>query len=136
MKRLGYDLFKGFLIFGLFLLDCNIRRDVGIRSNILFSYILFEFVVYRSTTFRGTMREGKITFHPVDGRIMLLQPVVSEEDILSSEFRDCELNGFCMRLSIEVEFKMGSDNMSDRSSSIQSSIGIPDRNGMFKGFLF
>src|ERR1700722_7622807 len=41
-----------------------------------------------------------------------------------------------MCLSIEVELKTGSDNMGDRSGSVQGSIGIPDRNGMFERFLF
>src|ERR1700722_18785323 len=118
MKRLGHDLFKGLLFLGFFLFDCNVRRDVGICSNILFSYFLFEFVIYRSATFCGAMREGKVAFHPIYGRIMFLQPVVSKEDILSPEFRDCELNGFRMCLSVEVEFKTSGDDMSDRSGSV------------------
>src|ERR1700722_347242 len=127
---------QSFFFFCFLLFDCNIRRNVGIRPNILFSYILFEFIVYRSATFRGAVREGKIAFNPIYGRIVFLQPIVSKENILSSKFRDCELNGFRMCLSVEVEFKTSSDDMSDRSGSVQSSIGIPDRNGMFEGVFF
>src|ERR1700722_13957412 len=82
------------------------------------------------------MREGKIAFNPINSWIVFLQPIVSKEDVFSSEFRDCELNGFCMCLSVEVEFETGSDDMSDRSSSVQGPIGVPDRNGMFERFLF
>src|ERR1700722_6955851 len=82
------------------------------------------------------MREGKIAFHPVNSQIMLLQPVISEEDIFSSEFHDCQLNCFHMCLSTKVKLETGSDNMGYRSSSIQGSISIPNRDSMFKRFPF
>src|ERR1700722_3674597 len=60
---------------------------------------------------------------PINGRVVILQPIMSNKDVRLSKISDCELHAFNMVLNYHSLF----DGLGDGSISVESSIGIVDR---------
>jgi hypothetical protein len=77
--------------------------------------------------------QGELDFAcaPINVRVMLDEPVMSQIDVGISQVHDCECNAFIMA----IDCQLGDDEMRDNSLSVRTTIGVVDGNlnGGFMG---